>query len=187
MRYDPPRLRLKRRERVADPVEEPTPEPVLSDGDLATEQEHHGGVAGDERQLSVLGPTLVFKGELSAAEDLLIQGVVEGSIQHNERNLTIGPKGRVKADTRARNIIVQGEVTGDMVASESVVVEASAKVRGNIFAPRVGLKEGAQFKGSIDMDGQPTQAPKRKSSTPRQPKAKSKDELSDQQIDELLE
>ena len=184
MRYDPPRLRRKRREELPDPVDEYQPESVAADSVDGQESDYAGGV--DERQLSVLGPTLVFNGTLSAAEDLLIQGRVEGSIEHNERNLTIGPKGLVKADTRARNIIVQGEVHGDMIATESVVVEASAKVRGNIYAPRVGLREGAQFKGSIDMD-EPAKAIPKKPKPPAQGKLKTKAELSHQQIDELLE
>lgn len=101
---------------------------------------------------SVLGPSLVFRGELSAEEDLLIQGRVEGSIKHRATNLTIGAHGDVRADIVARRVIVQGKVVGDIRASESVIVEPSANVRGDIFAPRVGLREGAQFKGQIDME-----------------------------------
>ena len=55
------------------------------------------------KNVSVIGPTLVFKGELSADEDLVIEGTIEGTIAHHKKNLTIGAKGRVKADiTRAR-------------------------------------------------------------------------------------
>jgi cytoskeletal protein CcmA (bactofilin family) len=43
-------------------------------------------------------------------------------------------------------------VNGDVRASETITVEASARVQGNLFAPRIGLKEGARFKGAIDMD-----------------------------------
>jgi cytoskeletal protein CcmA (bactofilin family) len=58
----------------------------------------------------------------------------------------------IKADINANHVIVQGEVIGDLYATEAVIVEAGARVRGDIFAPRVTLKDGAQFKGSIDMD-----------------------------------
>ena len=122
----------------------------------------------DSRHLSVLGSSLVFKGELVAEEDLLIQGRVEGSIKHNATNLTIGAKGRVKADIRARNIIVQGEVQGNLYATERVVIEASARVQGDIFAPRIGLKDGAKFKGSIDMDA-PVEEPSKASSSAAKP------------------
>lgn len=100
---------------------------------------------------SVLGPTLRFKGELSADEDLLIQGQVEGSIDHSQ-SLTIGTDGGVKGDIRARIVIIDGTVEGDIHGLESVSVRETARVRGNIFAPRVGLADGAKFTGRIDME-----------------------------------
>jgi cytoskeletal protein CcmA (bactofilin family) len=160
--------------------------------------------ASAARQLSVVGQTLVFKGKLEAKEDLLIQGRVEGSIKHDAQNLTIGAHGDVKANIEAHKIIVQGKVEGDMWASESVIVETSARVIGNIFAPRIAIKEGAKFKGSIDMDfdgkapsgsakPESKAAAKPKSSSAQQKSAsKSKtdtdaDKLSDNKVDELLD
>jgi cytoskeletal protein CcmA (bactofilin family) len=99
---------------------------------------------------SVLGPTLKFRGELSAQEDLIIQGSVEGSITHTQ-NLTVGTDGTMKGDIRARVIVVDGKVDGDLYATESVNIRATAKVKGNVFAPRVGIVEGAFFQGQIEM------------------------------------
>jgi cytoskeletal protein CcmA (bactofilin family) len=99
---------------------------------------------------SVLGPTLRFRGELSAQEDLVIQGSVEGSITHTQ-NLTVGTDGTMKGDIRARVIVVDGKVEGDLYATESVNIRATAKVKGNVFAPRVGITEGAFFQGQIEM------------------------------------
>ncbi|HEX3950012.1 MAG TPA: polymer-forming cytoskeletal protein [Steroidobacteraceae bacterium] len=99
---------------------------------------------------SVLGPTLRFRGELSAQEDLIVQGGVEGSITHTQ-NLTIGTDGTMKGDIRARVIVIDGKVEGDLYATESVNIRATAKVKGNVFAPRVGISEGAFFQGQIEM------------------------------------
>ncbi len=99
---------------------------------------------------SVLGPTLRFRGELSAQEDLIIQGSVEGSITHTQ-NLTVGTDGSMKGDIRARVIVVDGKVDGDLYATESVNIRATAKVKGNVFAPRVGITEGAFFQGQVEM------------------------------------
>jgi len=99
---------------------------------------------------SVLGPTLRFRGELSAQEDLIIQGSVEGSITHTQ-SLTVGTDGSMKGDIRARVIVVDGKVEGDLFATESVSIRATAKVKGNVFAPRVGITEGAFFQGQIEM------------------------------------
>ncbi len=101
---------------------------------------------------SILGPTLYFKGDLTAEEDLLIQGRVEGSITHTQR-LTVGAQGTVKANIRAQLIVVEGTVEGDLQAEKSVFVKETAKIVGNIFAPTVSIMEGACFSGRIDMDG----------------------------------
>jgi cytoskeletal protein CcmA (bactofilin family) len=98
----------------------------------------------------VLGPTLKFRGELSAQEDLIIQGSVEGSITHTQ-SLTVGTDGTMKGDIRARVIVIDGKVEGDLYATESVNIRATAKVKGNVFAPRVGIVEGAFFQGQIEM------------------------------------
>lgn len=105
------------------------------------------------RELSVLGQSLVFKGELEADEDLMVDGRVEGTITHRAEHLTIGPHGDVKADIMARRVLVQGRVVGNIRASETIVIEPSAHVSGNLFAPRIGLKEGAEFDGRIQMTG----------------------------------
>jgi cytoskeletal protein CcmA (bactofilin family) len=109
---------------------------------------------GEEQTPSVpvLGKTLLFRGELTAEEDVILQGRVEGSIRH-ARNLTIGTEGSVQGDIYASHLTVEGLVEGDLHCSEGVVVRATAQVRGNIFAPRVGIMEGATFNGRIEMDG----------------------------------
>jgi len=108
---------------------------------------------------SVLGPTLKFKGELTANEDLLIQGQIEGTINHSS-SLTVGQDGKLKANVKAEYISVEGKVDGDLAGSKSVVVKEGADVKGNIFSPTVTLREGATFNGSIDMTGKEQPAAK---------------------------
>jgi cytoskeletal protein CcmA (bactofilin family) len=107
------------------------------------------GNASDK--VSILGPTLVFKGELIAEEDLMLRGRVEGSIRHTA-SLKIGKEGSVKGNVKAKHITVEGTVEGDLVGIDSVTVQSSATVTGNIVAPSVSLVEGARFKGRIDME-----------------------------------
>lgn len=99
---------------------------------------------------SVLGPTLRFRGELSAQEDLVVQGSVEGSITHTQ-SLTVGTDGSMKGDIRARVIVIDGKVEGDLYATESVMIRSTAKVKGNVFAPRVAIAEGAFLQGQVQM------------------------------------
>jgi cytoskeletal protein CcmA (bactofilin family) len=102
-------------------------------------------------RVSILGPTLHFKGELHADEELLIKGRIEGSITHSQR-ITVCPEGTVQASVRAQVIVVEGSLDGDLQAEKSVMVRETAKLRGNITAPSVSIVEGAHFTGGIDMD-----------------------------------
>lgn len=99
---------------------------------------------------SVLGPTLRFKGELSADEDLVIHGQVEGTIGPTPR-VTIGAQAKIKASINARRVVVEGNVDGDLTADASVLVRESGVVNGNIQAPSVSIQEGAKFNGSVKM------------------------------------
>jgi cytoskeletal protein CcmA (bactofilin family) len=57
----------------------------------------------------------------------------------------------MKGDIRARVIVVDGKVEGDLYATESVNIRAAAKVKGNVFAPRIGIADGALFQGQVEM------------------------------------
>ena len=103
------------------------------------------------RKTSVIGPTLKFKGELSANEDLIIEGEIEGIIAHQEKNLTDGREGRVKADIAARTVEIYGNVEGDVRGEEIVKIMKSAVVKGNIYCGRILMEDGAQFSGRIEM------------------------------------
>jgi cytoskeletal protein CcmA (bactofilin family) len=106
------------------------------------------------KNVSVIGPTLIFKGELSADEDLVIEGQIEGTIAHHKKHLTVGKQGRVKADIHASSVIVEGQLVGDIHSEGVVSLANGADVRGNIYCARIVMEDGARFKGKIDM-GEP--------------------------------
>lgn len=107
-----------------------------------------------------IGKSVVIKGELSGSEDLTIEGQVEGKIELKQNILTIGPNGKIKAQVFAKSIVVQGEVHGDIAASERVEIRDNGSVDGDLSAPRVSIADGAHFRGSIDMQrgGKPGEA-----------------------------
>jgi len=113
--------------------------------------------ATPERAAATIGPTIRIRGDLSGEEDLLIQGEVEGTLSLPQNQVLIGKEGRVNATVSARVVEVEGGVDGDLNGDEQVLLRRSAKVQGNIRAPRVTLEDGCRFKGSIDMD-MPTSA-----------------------------
>jgi len=100
-----------------------------------------------------IGPTITIQGEVIGDEDLVIQGRIEGRVDLRQHKVTVGPRGRVRADIHGCTVIVEGEVEGNLTAEELVVVRSSGRVRGDIIAPRVTLEDGAGFKGNIDMEG----------------------------------
>jgi cytoskeletal protein CcmA (bactofilin family) len=98
-----------------------------------------------------IGKSVVIKGELSGSEDLTIEGQVEGKIELKDNVLTIGANGKIKAQVFAKALIVLGEVTGNVTASDKVEIRDGGSVDGDIVSPRVAIAEGAHFRGSVDM------------------------------------
>jgi cytoskeletal protein CcmA (bactofilin family) len=101
--------------------------------------------------MATIGQSIVFKGELTGDEDLEIDGQVEGNVNLKNHQLTIGANGNLKAEVTAKNIVVIGRVTGNLVAAERIEVQATGIVDGDVRAPRLNVQEGAVLNGSIDM------------------------------------
>ena len=122
-----------------------------------------------EKDIVNIGKSVVIKGELNGSEDLTIEGHVEGTIQLKEHVLTIGPNGRIKAQVFAKSVIVLGEVTGNVTASDKVDIRDNGSVDGDIVSPRVAIAEGAHFRGSVDMQRKPGGQPAQAGAKPAQP------------------
>ncbi len=98
-----------------------------------------------------LGRSVVIKGELSASEDLTIEGTVDGKIELRDNTLTIGATAHIKAEVFAKVVIVLGEVNGNVAAIERVDIRDGGAVDGDLVSPRVAIADGAHFRGSVDM------------------------------------
>jgi len=96
--------------------------------------------------------SIFIKGELNVEEDLTVEGRVEGKLELKDHNLWISPHGTVKAEIHAKNVIIAGDVTGSIFASELVEIRLSGSVQGIIQCPRVLLVDGAKFTGRIDTE-----------------------------------
>ena len=127
-------------------------------------QDSQGGWSASERRepampagsaakgVAVIGSSIRINGDLEGEEDLLIEGVVNGTVRLKDNTVTIGREGKIKADVYAKAVNVDGNVEGDLYGAEQISVRQSAQVEGNIVSPRVSLEDGARFKGSIEMD-----------------------------------
>ena len=124
-----------------------------------------------EKDIVNIGKSVVIKGELNGSEDLTIEGHVEGTIQLRDHVLTIGPNGRIKAQVFAKSVVVLGEVTGNVSASDKVDIRENGSVDGDLIAPRVAIAEGAHFRGSVDMQKKGAAVPQPGAAKPAAPQA----------------
>lgn len=99
----------------------------------------------------MIGKSVKIVGDIFTKEDLYVDGDVEGTIESQENKVTIGPNGRVQANVKAREVIILGQVQGNVETSDKVDIRKDAKLVGNITTARISIEDGALFKGSIDI------------------------------------
>lgn len=98
---------------------------------------------------SIIGATVVMKGELSLEEDLIIEGTFDGSIRQGEQRLSIGESARVTATIRTGSAVIAGSVDGNIEGSSTVVVRKTAHLRGVLSAKRLRLEPGANLEDVV--------------------------------------
>jgi cytoskeletal protein CcmA (bactofilin family) len=102
-------------------------------------------------QYSMIGKSIVIKGEIVAADPVYVYGSVEGSINAPEHRVTVGKEGRVKADIRAREVVILGDVCGNLDCRERVEIRSDGSLMGDLSTSRIFIEEGAVLSGSIDV------------------------------------
>jgi len=98
-----------------------------------------------------IGKSVVIRGEVKGGEDLIIDGRVEGTVTLTESRLTIGSSANVAADLTARDILIQGAVQGNIVASGRVELRSGSVVEGDVRATRLAVEDNAVFRGKVDL------------------------------------
>jgi cytoskeletal protein CcmA (bactofilin family) len=112
-----------------------------------------------------IGKSIVICGELKGSEDLIVDGRIEGTVSLAENRLTVGPNADVAADISAKDVLIQGRVQGNVVASGRVELRAGCNLEGDIRASRLAVEDNAVFRGKVDL----TQAVPRSSDAPGAP------------------
>lgn len=108
-------------------------------------------MAAGESGAAVIGKAVQIRGELNGSEDLLVDGVVEGTITLNENRLTVGPNAKVSANVSAKDVVVIGVLQGNVRASGKVELRQGATLTGDITAARLSIEENSNFKGKVDL------------------------------------
>ena len=100
--------------------------------------------------VSILGRSIVVRGEVQAASDLAIEGRIEGTVACDGFALTIAPTAHVVGDLLARDITVSGRSDGQLIASDVIDLRAGAVVSGRLISARLILNDGATFNGHVE-------------------------------------
>lgn len=98
-----------------------------------------------------IGKTVVIRGEVKGSEDLVVDGRVEGTVTLAENRLTIGATANVAADLVAKDVLVLGQVHGNISAGGRVELRAGCLVEGDIHALRLSVEDNAIFRGKVDL------------------------------------
>jgi cytoskeletal protein CcmA (bactofilin family) len=131
----------------APPVVRPTPE-IRKETVPVSSIPHR---VEDSRNLATIGKAVRIVGQIFTKEDLNVDGDVEGTIESAESKVTIGATGRVQASVKAREVVILGQVQGNVEATDKVDIRREAKLVGDITTARISIEDGALFKGSIDI------------------------------------
>ena len=102
------------------------------------------------RQKATIGSSMHISGEIRTAEELLVDGEVEGSLESHSL-LTVGPNGRVHANIKAREVVIFGTVHGNVEVAEKIAIREQGSLVGDIKTAGISIDDGAYFKGSIDI------------------------------------
>ena len=103
------------------------------------------------RNSATIGKAVKIIGQIFSKEDLYVDGDVEGTIECQDNKLTIGPNGKLQAGVRAREVVVLGQVKGNVDANDRIDIRKDARLVGDIKTARIVIEDGAYFKGSIDI------------------------------------
>jgi cytoskeletal protein CcmA (bactofilin family) len=104
-----------------------------------------------EENSTVIGKSVTIRGELSASEDLFLDGEIQGTISLPANLLTIGPNARILADLHVRDVTIFGHVEGNIRASGRADLRQTAILRGDLLAARLSIEEKASVSGKIEV------------------------------------
>jgi cytoskeletal protein CcmA (bactofilin family) len=97
-----------------------------------------------------IGASIVVKGDITASEELVISGRVEGSVAVDGHLVIVRSGADVSADIHAHTIVVAGQVLGALSADEAIELQSSAEVEGELAAPVLKVHDGAVFNGKAE-------------------------------------
>jgi cytoskeletal protein CcmA (bactofilin family) len=102
---------------------------------------------------TVLGKSIMVRGEIIGSEDLLIDGKVEGTIKLTESRLTVGPNAHLRADLHVHDAVLLGLCEGNVIATGRVELRKGASLVGDLTAARLSVEDAAYLRGKVELSG----------------------------------
>jgi cytoskeletal protein CcmA (bactofilin family) len=109
-----------------------------------------GRVDHKDATTTAIGPSIVIRGKLKSAEDLVVKGRIEAEIS-STKALFVENSGIIKANLKVQSAKVSGVVVGNITAEQKLEIAQDGRVIGDLLAPSIVLNDGAAFRGNIDM------------------------------------
>ena len=106
---------------------------------------------GAVTSLAVIGRGMLIRGHIQSKEGLYVDGEVDGTLELPNCRLTVGPHGKVEADSTAREVEVLGSISGDLEATKKITIRKGGRMIGDLRTPAIVIEEGAYFKGKIEI------------------------------------
>ena len=121
-----------------------------------------------EDSTTFFGKNLKISGNVSGEGNMIILGSFEGEF-NLKGQLKVAQGARVKGNFNATSIAVNGNVEGNLTATEKIHMDNTAKINGRIVTPKVSILDGAVFDGEMQMGKISAQASKPAAAKPPQP------------------
>jgi cytoskeletal protein CcmA (bactofilin family) len=99
---------------------------------------------------STIGERSFFEGRFMIKGSLRIDGKFEGEMLEVDQ-LVIGPKGKVKTNIKATNVMVEGIVIGNITAKNRVYLLPQSKILGDIKTPELIVQNGVILEGKCNV------------------------------------
>ena len=134
----------------AAPVSTPAPQPVAATPSYSSPSFNSPAPHVSESS-SRIGAGLKVHGVISGNSDLIVEGETNGKIYLSGARVTVAKTGRVQADIEGREIVVEGEVQGNLKATDRIRLGATSNVQGSLVTPRFAIEDGARLRGKVEM------------------------------------
>jgi cytoskeletal protein CcmA (bactofilin family) len=110
-------------------------------------------VSTERRQIAWIGQGVAVEGRITSAQDIRIDGRVQGAVEVGAHEVILGPGSEVKANVNARSVLIGGTLLGDVTAAERIQIQATGTLIGDVVAPRLVIHDGGVLRGKAEVAG----------------------------------